>query len=56
MHRFDRRFPGYGFTQHEGCATAVYLEALDCLGPSPIHRRSFAPVVQGGLPLKEAVE
>ncbi|MBI5202616.1 MAG: ribonuclease HII [Elusimicrobia bacterium] len=54
MSRYDRRFPGYGFAQHKGYATAEHLAALDKLGPSPIHRRSFAPVMQGGLPLEIA--
>ncbi|MBI4346379.1 MAG: ribonuclease HII [Elusimicrobia bacterium] len=53
MSRFDSRYPGYGFAQHKGYATAEHLSALDRLGPSPIHRRSFAPVVQGALPLAE---
>jgi ribonuclease HII len=38
------RFPGYGFEQHKGYATPEHLEALQRLGPSPLHRRSFAPV------------
>lgn len=40
----DRRFPGYGLATHKGYGTAAHLAALDALGPSPIHRRSFAPV------------
>lgn len=52
MDRFDARYPGYGFAQHKGYATAEHLAALDRLGPSPIHRKSFAPVAQGGLPLE----
>jgi ribonuclease HII len=38
--------PGYGFSQHKGYGTAAHLEALRTLGPSPLHRRSFAPVRQ----------
>ena len=38
------RFPGYGFECHKGYATAVHLAALKKLGPTPLHRRSFAPV------------
>ena len=38
------RFPGYGFESHKGYATPVHLEALKRLGPTPLHRRSFAPV------------
>lgn len=36
--------PGYGFSQHKGYGTAAHAEALARLGPSPIHRVSFAPV------------
>jgi ribonuclease HII len=45
----DRRFPGYGFAKHKGYATREHLRALRALGPSGVHRRSFAPVLQ--LPL-----
>ena len=41
-----KRFPGYGFECHKGYATAFHLAALRRLGPTPIHRRSFAPVDQ----------
>ncbi|MGL4574975.1 MAG: ribonuclease HII [Burkholderiaceae bacterium] len=37
-------FPGYGFAQHKGYGTAAHLQALQALGPCPVHRRSFAPV------------
>ena len=37
-------YPGYGMAGHKGYPTAVHLEALSRLGPTPIHRRSFAPV------------
>jgi ribonuclease HII len=40
----DRRFPGYGLAAHKGYGTAAHQTALDALGPSPIHRRSFSPV------------
>ncbi len=40
----DERYPGYGFAQHKGYPTRAHMEALDRLGPCPIHRRSFAPV------------
>ncbi len=36
--------PGYGFERHKGYATASHLHALQRLGPTPLHRRSFAPV------------
>lgn len=37
-------YPAYGFDQHKGYGTAQHLDALFRCGPSPVHRRSFAPV------------
>lgn len=36
--------PGYGFAVHKGYPTPAHLEALERLGPCPIHRRTFGPV------------
>ena len=36
--------PGYGFAQHKGYSVPEHLEALDRLGATRHHRRSFAPV------------
>lgn len=44
MRELDRHFPGYGFSCHKGYPTPAHLEALEKLGASPVHRRSFAPV------------
>jgi ribonuclease HII len=44
MLEWDRRYPAYGFARHKGYPTAEHLDALARHGPSPIHRRSFAPV------------
>ena len=44
MEQIDEEYPGYGFAQHVGYATAKHLEALRRLGPCPQHRRSYAPV------------
>ena len=44
MTRLDARYPGYGFARHKGYGSAAHLAALARLGPSPIHRQSFAPV------------
>jgi len=41
MQDFDRTYPGYGFALHKGYATPAHFEALDRLGPCPIHRLSF---------------
>ena len=40
----DRLYPAYGFASHKGYATQAHREALDRLGPCPLHRRTFAPV------------
>jgi len=42
----DAQFPAYGFARHKGYGTADHLQALRELGPTPWHRRSFAPVAQ----------
>ena len=44
MKEMDAKYPGYGFAKNKGYGTAQHLEALQRMGPSPIHRRSFAPV------------
>lgn len=42
--RLHDLYPQYGFDQHKGYGTALHLERLRAHGPSPAHRRSFAPV------------
>jgi ribonuclease HII len=44
MQELDRRHPGYGFGQHKGYPVRDHFRALEKLGASPIHRRSFGPV------------
>ena len=44
MRAFDALYQGYNFSSHKGYGTPEHHEALDRLGPSAIHRRSFAPV------------
>lgn len=51
MRELDNAFPGYGFAQHKGYGTRGHLDALRRLGPTPHHRRSFAPVRQLEFPL-----
>ncbi len=46
MCALDRQYPGYGLAQHKGYPTPAHYRALQTLGASPIHRRSFAPVRQ----------
>jgi ribonuclease HII len=44
MQEIDRLYPGYGFASNKGYGSAAHLAALTELGPTPVHRRSFAPV------------
>jgi ribonuclease HII len=50
MRELDQRYPQYGFRDHMGYGTAQHLTAIDRYGPSPVHRRSFAPVRELRLP------
>lgn len=49
MATLDQQFPGYGFAQHKGYGTAAHLRAIQQLGPSTIHRKTFRGVSHGGL-------
>ena len=40
----DKEYPGYGFADHKGYPTQIHMDALDKLGVTEIHRRSYAPV------------
>jgi len=44
MVEHDAQYPGYGFARHKGYPSAEHLAALTALGPTPLHRKSFAPV------------
>jgi ribonuclease HII len=44
MARLDARWPGWGFARHQGYPTAAHRARLALLGPTPHHRRGFAPV------------
>lgn len=50
MRNFENEFPGYGFSRHKGYGTYQHRESLNALGPTMIHRKSFAPVANLGLP------
>src|SRR5438445_201544 len=43
MIEYDRLYPGWGFADHKGYATPSHRAAIRRLGPSPIHRTSWAP-------------
>jgi ribonuclease HII len=45
MCKLAQDHPGYGFNKHMGYGVPAHLEALDRLGPTVHHRRSFAPVL-----------
>ena len=44
MCELEMHYPGYGLANHKGYPTREHLQALERLGPTPIHRRSFKPV------------
>lgn len=44
MARLAARYPQYGWERNKGYGTREHLEALARYGPTPHHRRSFAPV------------
>jgi len=44
MEEFDKVYPGYGFARHKGYGTREHVLCLQRLGPSPVHRLSFAPL------------
>jgi ribonuclease HII len=46
MTELAREYPLYGFERHKGYCTDAHLVALREYGPTPYHRRSFAPVAE----------
>src|SRR5215468_6142696 len=50
MREWDALFPEYGLAAHKGYSTPKHLAALRELGPTPLHRQSFAPVWQNPVP------
>ncbi len=44
MAEMDLQYPGYGMAKHKGYPTKFHLQALQELGVTDIHRRSFGPV------------
>ena len=55
MIELDSAFPGYGWASNKGYGAKVHQQALRTLGPTPHHRRSFAPVAQAELDFGPAV-
>ncbi len=44
MRELDEIHPGYGFSGHKGYGSALHMEAIRRLGPSPVHRLTFGGV------------
>jgi ribonuclease HII len=41
MERYDRIYAGYSLSKNKGYATKEHYKALETLGPTPLHRKSF---------------
>ena len=44
MAKMDRKICGYHFQKHKGYGTKLHQNCLKKLGPSSVHRKSFAPI------------
>lgn len=40
----DKQYPGYGFAQNKAYPSKQHLDAIQRLGITPVHRRSYKPV------------
>jgi ribonuclease HII len=49
----DGKYPGYGLARHKGYGSKEHMAALDRLGPTPLHRKSYRPVAQAALQFPE---
>ena len=45
----DSEYPGYGLARHKGYCSPEHMAALELLGPTPMHRKSYQPVAQASL-------
>lgn len=52
MEEYDEIYPGYGFKKNKGYPTKEHMNALDELGITPIHRKSFGPVRDAYIKIK----
>ncbi len=46
MLQAHKKYPEYGFDHHKGYGTKEHITVIKKIGPSPIHRMSFAPLSQ----------
>lgn len=44
MTKLDLKYPGYGLSKHQGYPTAIHRLAIQNIGPSKIHRKTFRGV------------
>lgn len=51
MREAARHWPHYGWERNAGYGTSEHMDALRRFGPTPLHRRSFAPVAQLEMPI-----
>jgi ribonuclease HII len=56
MRELDLEYPGYGLAAHKGYSTPQHLAALERLGPCPLHRKSFGPVMRASLPQASSIQ
>jgi ribonuclease HII len=56
MHQAAERYPGWGFEKHVGYSSPEHRAAIDEIGISPLHRRSFQSVAYTQLGLGETLE
>ena len=56
MAKYAEKYPEYGFENHSGYGTKAHIEALQKYGPTPIHRKTFAPVRDVITPPPEQLE
>lgn len=47
MLELAKNYPGYSFEVHKGYGTKLHYEALNKLGPSPVHRMTFLKKLYG---------
>ncbi|GAC1299578.1 MAG: ribonuclease HII [Steroidobacteraceae bacterium] len=45
MIQMDTIYPAYSFADHKGYCTPAHQRLLELHGPCPLHRRTFAPVL-----------
>ncbi|MBM3722516.1 MAG: ribonuclease HII [Actinobacteria bacterium] len=46
MASLDKEYPEYGFAEHKGYVTSSHTAALERIGVSPVHRKSYANIAK----------